>query len=145
MIKNTDSLAAPSFTLLKAIVALSLLFALGITMLSGCGKRAPISVSYQGEDMEGPAMLKIRNISGAPLTIDTVRVNGAWIAKSWILRDESSDVGSLLTEAFKGGRGFPARLEPNHLAIIIVDTRAAVGDAYEATISTDSGLWSFEF
>ncbi len=145
MIKNTNSLAALPFIPLKRIVALSLLFAFGVTMLTGCGEKAPVSVSYQGEDMEGPAMLKIRNISGAPLTIDTVRVNGGWIAKSWILRDENSDVGSLLTEAFSGGRSFPARLEPNHVAIVIVNTRATVGDAYEATISTEDGLWSFEF
>ena len=95
--------------------------------------------------MEGPAVLKIRNISGTTLTIDTVMVNGVWVAKSWILRDENSDPGTLLLEAFKGGRGFPARLGPNHIAIIRVDTTASVGDAYEITVATDSGLWSFEF
>ncbi len=127
------------------VVAFSLLFAFCITMLSGCGEKAPISVSYLGEDVEGPAMLKIRNMSRAPITIDTVKVNNAWIAKSWILRDENSNPLGLLAEAFQGGRGFPAKLEPNHIAIIIVDTRATVGDAYEATISTEDGLWSFEF
>ena len=144
MTMNSTSVAPHSFTLRLSIVVVPLL-ALCVAMLTGCGEKAPVSVSYQGEDMDGPALLKVRNISGAPVLIDTVRVNGAWIADSWNLRDESSDPSSLLMEAFKGGRGFPARLAPNHIAIIRVDTRASVGDAYETTISTDDGLWSFEF
>lgn len=131
-------------TTLKLILSTCLICA-----WTGCSRpfqaKAPVSVTYEGEDMQGPAMLKIRNISGAEIVIHSVEINDAWIADGWLLRDENTDPLSLLAAMFKGGDPFPAKLGQNHIAIVIVDTGATVKDAYKALISTSGGSWEYTF